>query len=283
MKHISNVNKLFLSFAALLTILFLGVAGFAQTNGDNIKEGDLPKRLATPAEVSKLSEWQRYKFSAAGFSMLFPDLPGQTQTPKPTPKEYAKQSFYFWDTSDEQLFLGTIIIEIAPNLSTNLENSAENYRQIQKNRNATLLSEKKTETNGISAIDFYYQVPDEPTPVLSYARIINCGKRIYTLLGSGTKYQSDLAEVSKKFFDSFSPTEKCEITSTTNAVDSEDEAAENSAKTSRGKTNSTKSTPEPKTTRSESASRRYIRGPRGGCYYISGSGSKVYVSRSLCN
>jgi hypothetical protein len=27
----------------------------------------------------------------------------------------------------------------------------------------------------------------------------------------------------------------------------------------------------------------YIRGPRGGCYYISGSGRKVYVDRSLCN
>jgi hypothetical protein len=31
------------------------------------------------------------------------------------------------------------------------------------------------------------------------------------------------------------------------------------------------------------SSRRYIRGPRGGCYYLSGSGKKVYVSRSLCN
>ncbi|MEK6283246.1 MAG: hypothetical protein AABN95_23055 [Acidobacteriota bacterium] len=29
--------------------------------------------------------------------------------------------------------------------------------------------------------------------------------------------------------------------------------------------------------------RGYIRGPRGGCYYISGSGRKVYVDRSLCN
>jgi len=29
--------------------------------------------------------------------------------------------------------------------------------------------------------------------------------------------------------------------------------------------------------------RTYIRGPRGGCYYISSSGSKVYVDRSLCN
>lgn len=29
--------------------------------------------------------------------------------------------------------------------------------------------------------------------------------------------------------------------------------------------------------------RAFIRGPRGGCYYISGSGRKVYVDRSLCN
>ena len=27
----------------------------------------------------------------------------------------------------------------------------------------------------------------------------------------------------------------------------------------------------------------YIRGPRGGCYYISSSGRKVYVDRSMCN
>jgi len=37
------------------------------------------------------------------------------------------------------------------------------------------------------------------------------------------------------------------------------------------------------TTRTPSASRGYIRGPRGGCYYISGSGRKVYVDRSMCN
>ncbi len=30
-------------------------------------------------------------------------------------------------------------------------------------------------------------------------------------------------------------------------------------------------------------SRIYITGPRGGCYYISGSGRKVYVDRSVCN
>ena len=31
------------------------------------------------------------------------------------------------------------------------------------------------------------------------------------------------------------------------------------------------------------ASRQYIRGPRGGCYYITGSGRKQYVDRSLCH
>lgn len=31
------------------------------------------------------------------------------------------------------------------------------------------------------------------------------------------------------------------------------------------------------------SSNGYIRGPRGGCYYLSGSGRKVYVDRGLCN
>lgn len=41
----------------------------------------------------------------------------------------------------------------------------------------------------------------------------------------------------------------------------------------------------PKTTptRTRAASRSYIRGARGGCYYINGNGNKTYVSRSLCN
>ncbi len=30
-------------------------------------------------------------------------------------------------------------------------------------------------------------------------------------------------------------------------------------------------------------SRTYIRGPRGGCYYINSNGNKTYVDRSLCN
>ena len=40
--------------------------------------------------------------------------------------------------------------------------------------------------------------------------------------------------------------------------------------------------PTPQPTRSIE-NRAYIRGPRGGCYYISGSGRKVYVDRSMCN
>ena len=42
----------------------------------------------------------------------------------------------------------------------------------------------------------------------------------------------------------------------------------------------TYSQPQP---RRSTSGRVYIRGPRGGCYYISGSGSKVYVDRSVCN
>ncbi len=38
-----------------------------------------------------------------------------------------------------------------------------------------------------------------------------------------------------------------------------------------------------KTTPAVTTNRTYIRGPRGGCYYLSPSGSKVYVDRDLCN
>lgn len=37
---------------------------------------------------------------------------------------------------------------------------------------------------------------------------------------------------------------------------------------------------QPKT---RNSGRRYIRGPRGGCYYINSNGNKIYVDRSLCN
>lgn len=36
------------------------------------------------------------------------------------------------------------------------------------------------------------------------------------------------------------------------------------------------------TPRQISPSKNYIRRPRGGCYYLSGTGRKVYVDRSLC-
>ncbi|WP_205600368.1 hypothetical protein [Sphingobacterium luzhongxinii] len=33
----------------------------------------------------------------------------------------------------------------------------------------------------------------------------------------------------------------------------------------------------------KSLSRTYIRGPRGGCYYINSNGGKTYVDRSMCD
>ncbi|WP_293879047.1 MULTISPECIES: hypothetical protein [unclassified Sphingobacterium] len=49
---------------------------------------------------------------------------------------------------------------------------------------------------------------------------------------------------------------------------------------------STSSSPSPRKTnksKSSSSSRNYIRGPRGGCYYINSNGNKTYVDRSMCN
>lgn len=48
---------------------------------------------------------------------------------------------------------------------------------------------------------------------------------------------------------------------------------------------STEPPAEPDSTRSRpgAATRGYIRGPRGGCYYINSSDHKQYVDRSLCN
>jgi len=39
----------------------------------------------------------------------------------------------------------------------------------------------------------------------------------------------------------------------------------------------------PRKTYRYSSARRYIQGPRGGCYYINKNGNKTYVSRSYCN
>ncbi|WP_394677374.1 DUF3157 family protein [uncultured Sphingobacterium sp.] len=49
---------------------------------------------------------------------------------------------------------------------------------------------------------------------------------------------------------------------------------------------STSSSPSPQktnTSKRSSSSRNYIRGPRGGCYYINSNGKKTYVDRSMCN
>lgn len=49
---------------------------------------------------------------------------------------------------------------------------------------------------------------------------------------------------------------------------------------------STSSSPSPRktnTSKSSSSSGNYIRGPRGGCYYINSNGNKTYVDRSMCN
>lgn len=50
-------------------------------------------------------------------------------------------------------------------------------------------------------------------------------------------------------------------------------------------TNSNKEvvTPTPATNSNKSTGRTYIRGTRGGCYYINSKGNKTYVERSLCN
>jgi hypothetical protein len=39
----------------------------------------------------------------------------------------------------------------------------------------------------------------------------------------------------------------------------------------------------PSTKSRQSSDRTYIRGPRGGCYYLNSNGNKTYVDRSLCN
>ncbi len=36
-------------------------------------------------------------------------------------------------------------------------------------------------------------------------------------------------------------------------------------------------------TKRSASSQYYIRGPRGGCYYLNSNGNKTYVDRNLCN
>jgi hypothetical protein len=236
------------------------IIAFAQSA--TIKEGTKPQRMSSPGEVSKLTEWKRFNILEGNLSILFPNTPGRHETSKQLPQGYANQYRYYWDTSDEQLYFEAQVLELSPGISFNLERGVQGFKQQYANKNAVLLSEKKIEVNGVPAIDLLYQIPDEPEPVLSYARMMSCGNRIYTLLGSGTNNQKDLFKVVTKYFDSFSPTVNCD--------------AETSSSTETKQTRTT----EP---RSSTPSRRYIRGPKGGCYYINSNGNKVYVDRSLCN
>ena len=50
-----------------------------------------------------------------------------------------------------------------------------------------------------------------------------------------------------------------------------------------GETNAEETNSPPSEPTKPAARKTYIRGPRGGCYYVSGSGGKVYVDRSMCN
>ncbi|MDX6610936.1 MAG: hypothetical protein QOD75_122 [Blastocatellia bacterium] len=45
----------------------------------------------------------------------------------------------------------------------------------------------------------------------------------------------------------------------------------------------TPETPQHSTPTQATTNHTYLRGSRGGCYYLSGSGRKVYVDRGLCN
>ena len=262
---ISRTGKLILAkalaFAFSFILIGLVTDAFAQSETTIIKQGDEPRRLTSPIEVRKLAEWKRFNLSEGNLSILFPDKPGQyAESSKPLPSGFVKQYRYYWDTSDEQLYFEAQILEISPDKTFNLELGVQGFKQQQKSRNATFLNEKKTQVNGIPTIDLSYRIPDEPEPVLGYSRSMFCGNQIYTLLVAGTKKQKDLSDVVSKYFDSFSPTIECKT------------RADSAIEINRNEVEQKTSTP----------LRRYIRGRKGGCYYISSKRNKVYVDKSLC-
>ncbi|TDS14692.1 hypothetical protein [Sphingobacterium paludis] len=53
--------------------------------------------------------------------------------------------------------------------------------------------------------------------------------------------------------------------------------------TANGRAGASKYSVSSQATSSRAKQRQYIRGPRGGCYYINANGNKTYVDRSLCN
>ena len=265
MEKFTLVRKV--TFVLPFILSFWVAAAFAQSETTNIKQGDKPQRLSSPDEVSKLPDWKRFNFTDVNLSILFPDTPGRHIISKLLTPGFANQNRYYWDTSDEQLYFEAQVLELSLDKSFDLERGVQGFKQQMKSRNAVLLNEKNMEVNGISAFDLFYQVPDEPEPILNYSRLIFCGNRIYTLMVAGTKNQKDLFNVVSKYFDSFSPTVKCD-TQATSAIE-----------TKQSQVKPRTSSP---STRTSTPLRAYIRGPKGGCYYINSKGNKVYVDRNLC-
>lgn len=69
-----------------------------------------------------------------------------------------------------------------------------------------------------------------------------------------------------------------------NIVNLANKSVEETEKTKPAKNTENKNpSPTPRTLKSSSSSNGYIRGPRGGCYYITSGGNKKYVDRNLCN
>lgn len=258
--------KIFVFFS----IFVFGITAiFGQSETITFKQGNLPQRFSSPVEVNNLTEWKRFDFTEGSFSIFFPDKPGRHAKSNTLGQGFVNQYQYYWDTSDEQLYFEAQVLEISPDMSFNLERGVMGFKQQQKSRNAVLLKEKKIQVDGIAAFDLHYRIPDEPEPVLGYTRILLCGNQLYTLMGAGTKLQKNLFDVVSKFFDSFSPLDKCEI-----PIISETETKQNQTQT---KERTTKTTTMTQTTR-----RTYIRGPKGGCYYVNDKGNKVYVDKGLC-
>jgi hypothetical protein len=249
-----------LIFFLLITFSFSIFSVFAQSEDINLQQGEIPQRLNSPDEVSKINEWKLYNFTGANFSILFPAKPGRHINSNSLPNEFTNQFRYYWDTSDEQLYFEAQVLEISSENSYDLNKGIQGFKRQMKSSKGILLNEQKLEVKGIQAVDFNYRIPDEPEPVLNYSRILFCNNRIYTLMVAGTKLQKDLAKVSSKYFNSFSPMIACEKQVLSNTRPKENKILL------------------PATT----ITRRYIRGPKGGCYYINNQGKKEYVSRNLC-
>ncbi len=168
-----------------------------------------PIRFANPAEVSRLSTWQVFTPTEGGFTLSFPSQPGKHETSRTLPNGFTAQRRYYWDTADEQLYLEINLLEFNSQIGFDLEKGIQGFKEVQAKAQGVLLSESKTQSNGIPSVDLLYQLPDKPQPILGYFRIVQCGNKLYTLMAAGTSKQTDLLSNVKKFFDSFKLTTSC--------------------------------------------------------------------------